>query len=147
MTDKIHKVWDKVIDLEWKHHVILLAWKKHNHSVLDWILPIRNVDYEKTDEAYWEYNSIQKNYKFSEILQFVWRFEWYDKSPSYDPLQWDKCLCLYCCKKIFKPMMTISLLEEWDSKSYFYRVHKECHKLKTEAEIKRYDDSIIDWLL
>ena len=62
--------------------------------------------------------------------------------PAYDPGL--NVPCLICQKELSRPMITVSLMRENDTKSYFYRTHKECYRNIWEEEKTLIDESIID---
>lgn len=74
--------------------------------------------------------------------EVFWYFEWDSDTPSYDP--WLDTYCIFCWRDLDQPIMTISLIKKWDTRSFFYRCHKLCYELKTKKEIDIYESSLID---
>lgn len=73
-------------------------------------------------------------------------FGWFDNplhdEPTHDP-DLDG-ICAICAKKLQLPVKTISLMKEGDSRSYFYRTHKNCYEELSEQDIIILDSSLID---
>lgn len=73
-------------------------------------------------------------------------FGWFDNNdyekPAHDPGL--DTICMICGKKLSPMMKTVSLMKEGDTRSYFYRVHKDCYLSLTEEEILEYEGSLID---
>lgn len=73
-------------------------------------------------------------------------FGWFDKpeneQPTHDPGL--AAICPICGKQLEKPIKTISLMKQGDSKSYFYRTHKTCYDNLSEEEICQIESSLID---
>lgn len=68
--------------------------------------------------------------------------------PAFDPgLDVD---CLICHTKLSRPMLCVDLMLDdpnlggRDSRSYFYRVHKECYESLTPEQVTDLDSVIID---
>lgn len=64
-------------------------------------------------------------------------------TPAYDPGL--NVPCLYCRATLSRPLKTISLLIPGDSKSYFYRMHKNCfEQMELNNETEHYEGLLID---
>lgn len=64
-------------------------------------------------------------------------------TPAYDPGL--SVVCLYCRITLSRPLKTISLAVPGDSKSYFYRVHKNCYEqMELNGETEHYEGILID---
>lgn len=75
-------------------------------------------------------------------------FGYFDSAVS-DKATYDPGLgvdCLFCSKPLSKPMKTTSIMKDGDSKSYFYRTHKDCYDSASEEDITLYESSLIDSL-
>ncbi|MGB8644019.1 MAG: hypothetical protein WCF84_02190 [Anaerolineae bacterium] len=65
-------------------------------------------------------------------------------APAYDPgLAVD---CPVCDRRLTRPLKTISLLAEGDTRSYFYRVHAPCYDALSSAQRVELDSVIIDFV-
>jgi len=72
-------------------------------------------------------------------------FGWFDdvsSNPAHNPGL--EAPCVVCAKKLSRPMKTISLMIDGDSKSYFYRTHKACWDGISEREQWLIESSVID---
>lgn len=70
-------------------------------------------------------------------------FEGTNDEPAHDP--GIDTYCLFCTKKLSKPIKCISLMIPWDTKSYFYRCHKSCYEVaQLDWSIKDYESGLID---
>lgn len=73
-------------------------------------------------------------------------YDWNSNEPAHDP--WLETYCLYCTKKLSKPMKCISLTLPWDKNSYFYRCHKSCYEnWKVNWTVQDYESGLIDWIV
>ncbi|MBW4469280.1 MAG: hypothetical protein KME45_03350 [Stenomitos rutilans HA7619-LM2] len=64
-------------------------------------------------------------------------------APTYDPgMAGGKCLL--CGNPLARPVKTISLMRDGDSRSYFYRAHKACYEGADAATITQYESALID---
>lgn len=76
-------------------------------------------------------------------------FGWFDspldETPAHDPTVEDG-ICPICAKGLERPVKTISLIKDGDSKSYFYRAHKGCYEGLSEEDVMNLDSSLIDSL-
>lgn len=52
--------------------------------------------------------------------------------------------CPICHKRLSSPLITISLMVENDSRSYFYRTHTGCYDSLTPTQQQNVDGLIID---
>jgi len=80
-----------------------------------------------------------------ELLGMNKMFGYFDddsNTPAYDP-GFDM-ECPFCHKKLSEPMRSPSLMVPGDSRSYFYRVHRECDDRATEEEKQAIDSIIVD---
>lgn len=65
--------------------------------------------------------------------------------PTYDPGL--DVPCPMCGKMLISPVVTVSLmLYDADDRSYFYRMHKDCHDALTEQQRTDLDSLLIDAL-
>ena len=62
--------------------------------------------------------------------------------PEYDPGL--NINCPICEKLLSMPMKTISVMLEYDNRSFFYRTHKMCYEDLSEEEITKLDSLIVD---
>jgi hypothetical protein len=65
-----------------------------------------------------------------------------DEKPAHDPGL--NTICVICAKPLSVPLKTISLMKDKDTKSYFYRCHKECYERLSELDINLIESSLID---
>jgi hypothetical protein len=73
---------------------------------------------------------------------FGWFDDWKQTIPAHDPgLNGN---CLICGKKLSRPLKTISLLKDGDSKSYFYRCHEACYDNTGSEDVAFIESSLID---
>lgn len=82
-------------------------------------------------------------------------FGWFDnpsqETPTHDPGV-ENGLCPICCKKLTRPLKTISVLDFGQDemgvflgeRSYFYRAHKACYDSCSEEEIADIDVSVFE---
>jgi hypothetical protein len=52
--------------------------------------------------------------------------------------------CPHCDGELSRPMTTISFMRDGDSKSYFYRCHKECAILADPEEVQAIESCVVD---
>lgn len=52
--------------------------------------------------------------------------------------------CPFCNRKLQRPVMTISLALDGDTRSYFYRVHKGCYEQADINTIETVESGLID---
>lgn len=72
-------------------------------------------------------------------------FKGTSQTPEYDPGL--EVPCIFCQKKLSKPIKTISLISMDTHKrdrSFFYRCHKECYEKLSPNEIALYESALID---
>lgn len=65
-----------------------------------------------------------------------------DETPAYDPGL--NVPCPICHTLLSMPVKSISLMAVGDSRSYFYRTHKQCYENLSEQEVSDLDGLIID---
>lgn len=74
-------------------------------------------------------------------------FGWFDdpfsETPTHDPGV-ENGICPICSKGLNRPVKTISLMKDRDSRSYFYRAHKDCYENLSEEDVTQLDISLID---
>lgn len=63
--------------------------------------------------------------------------------PEFDPGLF-KVECPYCHNNLVRPVTTISLMIEGDSRSYFYRAHARCYWNAEQTHRDAVDHSIVD---
>lgn len=71
----------------------------------------------------------------------------YFSSPSLEVPDHDPGLsatCPACNQRLYRPVLTISLMVPYDERSYFYRVHKECYEKLTHEQEIDIDSILID---
>ncbi len=66
----------------------------------------------------------------------------FQETPAYDPGL--EVACPICGCRLSRPMKTISLLAEGDTRSYFYRVHQPCYEKLSPEQISDLDGLILD---
>ena len=62
--------------------------------------------------------------------------------PSYDPGL--NVPCPFCLQKLERPVHTVSLMLPGDSRSFFYRSHRQCRHSATPRQIMEIESSLID---
>lgn len=88
-------------------------------------------------------NDKQQNEGANGDIKLFGYFSDTDSKPTYDP--GPDAICIYCRDKLKAPVRTISFIIPGDSKSYFYRVHRECSdKMDVAGESTHYEGLIID---
>lgn len=63
-------------------------------------------------------------------------------APTFDPGL--DALCPHCIQKLERPVRTISLLVPGDTRSFFYRVHRDCAQRATEQQVMEIESSLVD---